>query len=225
MYHSRSLTVEQLLGRRLNDVEAKYALKELYVSGPLEVPLPGPRVSVVGTRMPSESGLRAAAEIVEKLVRGKALIVSGLAKGIDTAAHRRALELGGFTVAVIGTPLDRFYPPENRDLQERLMREQLVVSQFPQGHHTAPRDFIMRNRTMALISDATVIVEAGERSGAESQGWEAIRLGRPLYLSDFLFEKGVTWAKKMLDYGAVRLEDPEKILDELPSPLKEPLPI
>jgi Predicted Rossmann fold nucleotide-binding protein involved in DNA uptake len=134
-------------------------------------------------------------------------------------AHRVAIGRGGRTIAVLGTPLDRFYPSENRDLQLRIMREHLAVSQFPPGHVTRPRDFVARNRTMALISDATVIVEAGAVSGAISQGWEAIRLGRPLYIwRDTFDNSNLTWPREMERYGARRLDEGsiDELLDELP---------
>ena len=83
------------------------------------------------------------------------------------------------TIAVLGTDLDDCYPPENRPLQERLMREHLVISQFPSGTPSRRTNFPRRNRTMALLTDATVIIEAGESSGTLDQGWEALRLGRP----------------------------------------------
>ena len=215
----RKVTLRELLGRELNYVEHKYAPRELYVEGALELPLKDPRVSVVGTRQPSQAGLDAARLIAGRLAEQGVAVVSGLARGIDTAAHVTAIERGGRTIAVLGTPLDRFYPPENRELQLEIMRKHLAVSQFPPGHITRPWDFVMRNRTMALISDATVIVEAGAVSGAISQGWEAIRLGRPLYIWRDTFDNpNLTWPRKMERYGAMRLDERsiDELLDELP---------
>ena len=212
--------VEELLGRGLNRIECKYAPQALYVAGREDmVPLPGPRVAVVGTRHPTPGGLDATRRVARRLVGNKVVVVSGLARGIDTAAHIAAMEAGGRTVAVLGTPLDRFYPPENRELQLRMMREQLVISQFPPDHITRQRDFPIRNRTMALLSDATLIMEAGARSGTISQGWEALRLGRPLYIWKELFDAGQEWVKDMARYGARRLDENglEDLLDELPS--------
>jgi len=215
----RSVTLRELLGRELNHVERRYAPHELYVEGALELPLRDPRVAVVGTRQPSQAGLDAARLLVERLVEQGVAVVSGLARGIDTVAHRAAIGRGGRTIAVLGTPLDRFYPSENRDLQLRIMREHLAVSEFPPGHITRPRDFVMRNRTMALISDATVIVEAGAVSGTISQGWEAIRLGRPLYIwRDTFDNSNLAWTREMERYGARRLDERsiDELLDELP---------
>jgi len=215
----RKVTLRELLGRELNYVERRYAPRELYVEGALELPLRDPRVSVVGTRQPSPTGRDVARLIVERLVKEGVIVVSGLARGIDTVAHATAIERGGKTIAVLGTPLDRFYPPENKELQLRIMREHLAVSQFPPGHITRPRDFVMRNRTMALISDATVIVEAGAVSGTISQGWEAIRLGRPLYIwRDTFDNSNLTWPREMEKYGAMKLDERsiDELLDELP---------
>lgn len=209
--------LEELVGP-LNDVEKKYAPKELYVAGPLSIPLPGPRSSVIGSRKASSEGLEAARDIARVLARRNVIVVSGLAEGIDTAAHKAAIEEGGHTIAVLGTPLDHVYPRENFDLQELIMRNHLVVSQFPIGHATQPKDFVLRNRTMALISNASIIVEAGDSSGSLHQGWEALRLGRPLFIwSSIMNDHSLSWPKKMEMYGAIELRDPEEVLDVLPS--------
>ncbi len=106
-------------------------------------------------------------------------------------------------MAVIGTPLDRCYPNENSELQWRIAREQLLISQFPAGHPVAPKNFPIRNRTMALLTDATVIVEAGEKSGARLQGWEALRLGRLLFLLESVAtDPTLSWPKDLIRYGA-----------------------
>jgi DNA processing protein len=166
----------------LNDVEEKHAPKQLLYAGDRSLLTRGTRVSVVGSRKTTHDGRRRAQALTKALVAHQIIVVSGLAEGIDTAAHTAALEAGGSTIAVLGTPLDQFNPKENRDLQERLMREQLVVSQFAPGSAVTPKNFSIRNRTMALLTDATVIVEPGEKSGTLHQGWEALRLGRLLFL-------------------------------------------
>lgn len=213
----REMTVEEFLGRPLNHYEKRYAPNQLYVCGRLSVPFRNPLVSVVGTRKASKEGLLFVEKIVKKLCEKKVIVVSGLARGIDTAAHRETIKLGGETVAVLGTPLNRFYPPENRELQQRIMMDHMAVSQFPENHITQRHDFILRNRTMALISDATVIVEAGEDSGALSQGWETIRLGRPLFISPLVIDQGMKWPQKMIEYGARIFNDFEELLEMLPN--------
>lgn len=211
------LTVENLLGRPLNDVEEKHA-KTLYIKGPMQPPLPSPRVSIVGSRKASANGLSDARRIAKILTEEGVVIVSGLAEGIDTSAHESAIESGGKTIAVLGTPLNKTYPKKNFWLQQKIMHEHLVISQFPLDHPTARKDFVSRNRTMALISDATIIVEATNDSGSLHQGWEALRLGRPLFIwkSD-THAPELQWQKEMLKYGAIELYDPLDVLESLPS--------
>jgi DNA processing protein len=214
----RQLTAAELIGP-LNEVERKNAPRRMFVAGDLALLRNGPRVSVVGSRKVSEEAVRRTRALVRGLVERKMVVVSGLAEGVDTVAHETALAEGGHTVAVLGTPLDEFFPPTNRALQERMMREQLVVSQFPHGQRVQPKNFPMRNRTMALLSEATVIVEAGEKSGTLHQGWEALRLGRLLFLLESVAENAsLSWPSEMIRYGAQVLsrENLELVLDEMP---------
>jgi DNA processing protein len=127
---------EELLGP-LNDLEEKHAPKRLFVAGDRSVLAVGPRISIVGTRKPSAVGIRRAEELARALVKAGAVVVSGLAEGIDTAAHTAAIRAEGRTIAVLGTPLDSFFPASNRELQLTIMRDHLAVSQFPSG--TPPR--------------------------------------------------------------------------------------
>jgi DNA processing protein len=211
-------TLEELIGP-LNDVEKKYAPKKLHVAGELSIPLPSPRSAIIGSRKASSEGLKAASDIARTLARRGVIIVSGLAEGIDTAAHMAAIEEGGNTIAVLGTPLDRVYPRKNLQLQEIIMRHYLAISQFPIGYPIQPKNFVIRNRTMALISDASIIVEAGDKSGSLHQGWEALRLGRPLFIwHSIMNDTSLSWPKKMVRYGATELTDPKEVLDVLPSP-------
>jgi DNA processing protein len=213
-----SFTPERLLGP-LNDVEQKFAPQTLYVTGVMEIPLPTPRAAIVGSRKPSSDGLKAAREIANGFVRNGVIVVSGLAEGIDTAAHSTAIKESGRTIAVLGTPLDRVYPRSNFELEETIKRRHLAISQFPIGQRTAPEHFVLRNRTMALISNATIIVEAKDDSGSLHQGWEALRLGRPLFIwKSVLDDQSLKVPKKMLDYGAIKLSEPEQVLQLLPSP-------
>ena len=211
-------TIEVLLGP-LNDVERKNAPRELFYAGDTGLFDLGPRVSLVGSRKASERGLRNARRLAAWLVKRGAVIVSGLAEGIDTAAHEATLAAGGRTIGVIGTPIDEFYPSRNRALQTRLMHEHLVLSQFAPGHPVQPKNFAIRNRTMALISHATIIVEAAEKSGSLHQGWEALRLGRPLFVLDWLMEDpGLKWPSELAHYGARPLSADrlDAMLDYLP---------
>lgn len=210
-------TLDALLGRSLNEVERKYAPKELYTAGPMEIPVPRPRVAIVGSRDATSEGLAEAGLIAKTLTKDGVVIVSGLARGIDSAAHKGAIGSGGRTIAVLGTPLDRAYPPENAPLQAEIVRDHLAVSQFRIGSVVTKSNFILRNRTMALISDASIIVQAGPTSGSLSQGYEALRLGRPLFIWKKLWESGLEWPKEMVKYGAMVLSNPKELLESLPS--------
>lgn len=210
-------TLEELIGP-LNDVEKKYAPKQLYVVGQLPIPLSSPRVSVIGSRKASFKGLNAANIIATFFAKHNVTVVSGLAEGIDSAAHKGAIQANGDTIAVLGTPLNKFYPHKNQQLQEYIMLKHLAISQFPIGYPIMPKNFVIRNRTMALISDASIIIEAGNSSGSLHQGWEALRLGRPLFIwSPLMHDSSLNWTEKMVRYGAMKFTDPEEVLDELPS--------
>lgn len=203
----RSFTPEDLLGP-LNEAERKRAPKELYVAGDAGLFELLPRVAVVGTRTASPAGLKRAAKLARMLAKKDVTVVSGLAEGIDTAAHTAAIQAGGRTIAVVGTPLDQAYPKSNTALQAAIAKDHAVLSQFPLGYPVSRKSFPMRNATMALIVSASVIVEAGETSGALSQGWETLRLGRLLFIMDSVFKvPGLKWPHDMLQYGAQRLSD------------------
>jgi DNA processing protein len=211
-----TVTPEHLLGP-LNDVERKFSPLKLFTAGPMEIPLPRPRVAIIGSRKASSKGLDAARDIAKTLLKKEVVIVSGLAEGIDTSAHTTAIKEKGRTIAVLGTPLDRVYPQKNSELQKEIMTNHLAISQFPVGRPTQREDFVLRNRTMALISNASVIVEAGETSGSLHQGWEALRLGRPLFIwKSIVSDSSLSWPKKMMRYGALELTNPEHVLDVLP---------
>ena len=219
----QSIDLRDLLGRPLNDIERANAPERIYFEGAIDIPLPCARVSVIGTREPTEVGLKAAEHVAETLVKNNVIIVSGLAKGIDSVGHKTAIKNGGKTIAVIGTPLNKTYPKENTELQEEMMKSQLVVSQYPVGRTTTRKDFVFRNRTMALISDASVIVEAGDGSGTLYQGWETLRLGRPLFIcKSVVHNPKLEWPKDMIKHGAIELDDPIDILEVLPSNVKMP---
>ena len=212
----RSLQIEDLLGRSLNEYEQRNAPKQLYVEGPTGIPLEPPKVSVVGTRNPTGGGIRKAKSLTRWLVRHGVTVVSGLAMGIDAIAHRTAIENGGRTVAVIGTPLDKQYPKVNAQLQQEIATTQLLVSQFQMGQPTTKANFIMRNKTMAIISDATIIVEAGDTSGTVHQAREANMLGRPLFVCKPVIEANPRWLGEVMRYGAAMLERHDDLLHHIP---------
>jgi DNA processing protein len=138
-----------------------------------------------------------AADIARALVARKMTVVSGLARGIDTAAHRAALDAGGRTVAVIGTGIGRAYPAENHALQDEIASRGLVLSQFWPDASPDKRSFPMRNATMSGYGLATVVVEAGEKSGARIQARVAVEHGRQVILTDRVVARN-TWARELL---------------------------
>lgn len=221
------VTVEDLLGP-LNEMERKHAPERLWIGGDASIFDMGTLVSVVGSRSASPKGIKRARRLAKELVDRGIVVVSGLARGIDTVAHATAMDCGGRTVAVLATPLDRVAPPGNAALQESIIREHVAVTQFPSGAPVQKMNFTIRNRTMALLSVATIIVEAGPNSGTRHQGWEAIRLGRPL----FFLESAVTsadarWIHELREYGAEVLNDENlsRSLEDVPTrTLGETLP-
>ena len=147
-------------------------------------------------------------------------VVSGLAEGIDTVAHETAIEKGGKTIAVLGTPLSQAYPANNKALLEKIKSDHLAISQFPEGYPPRRGNFPRRKRTMALICDATVVVEAGERSGTRHLAREGIRLGRLVYIMQNVAQNGeLTWPKEVIGYGAqvLRREDVPEIFHDIPN--------
>lgn len=161
-------------------------------------------VSVVGSRKASDQGLDIATRVARELVADGVTVMAGLALGIDTAAHTGALEAGGRTVAVIGTGITQTYPAANRALHAQIAERGLLLSQFwpdapPQRHN-----FLMRNATMSGYGLATVVVEAGEQSGARAQARMAVEHGRPVILTELVVTRN-TWAREMIGRPGVHL--------------------
>ncbi|MBX3150395.1 DNA-protecting protein DprA [Candidatus Obscuribacterales bacterium] len=175
-----------------------------------------PCVSVVGSRVASEEGRRRAQKLAILLAQNGYTVVSGLAAGIDTAAQTAIVKAGGKTIGVIGTPIDQCYPKENITLQEKIATGHLLISQFPLAQPTQKYNFPQRNYTMCGLSSATVIVEAGETSGALYQARYCLQEGRKLFVMKSLLEnKALTWPKTYVKRGAIVLENIEQLVSEL----------
>jgi DNA protecting protein DprA len=174
-----------------------------------------PGVSIVGTRDVSEEGAARARRLARELSQAGVVIVSGLARGVDTAAHMAAMDCGGRTVAVIGTPLSKAYPTENSALQQDIYSSQLLISPFREGETVFKSNFPKRNRVMAAISDATVIIEASDTSGTLHQAAECHRLGRWLFIAKALIsDERLSWPRKFLQNKKTRvLSETRDILD------------
>lgn len=205
-------------------LEADHPVEVLYYQGNWNL-IFAPSVAVVGTRKPTEEGRARARKIARRLVEDGFVVVSGLATGIDTAAHSAAIDAGGNTIGVIGTPLSHTYPRENAALQQTIAREHLLVSQVPivrfsrQGPEGNRLFFPERNVTMSAITRATVIVEAGETSGTLVQARAALKQGRKLFVLDNCFKNpALSWPAKFEAQGAIRVADYADIRNVLGSP-------
>ena len=179
-------------------------------------------IAIVGTRKPTEEGIRRTKKITDYLVENGFTIVSGLAEGVDTAAHETAINANGRTIAVIGTPLDHVYPKTNAELMREIAERHLVISQVPflrysnQTYRENRFFFPERNKTMSAIAKATVIIEAGETSGTLVQAKAALKQGRKLFILQSCFEnKNITWPEKFEKMGAIRVQMFEDILKNL----------
>jgi DNA processing protein len=203
---------------RLKD--AKNPVELLYYRGALDL-LSSRSVAVVGARQATDEGIKRAKKLARLLVEHDFTVMSGLAQGIDTAAHTAALEAGGRTIAVIGTALNEVYPRENLELQKQIAHSFLLISQVPfylysqQDYRRNRFFFPERNKTMSALSEASVIVEASESSGSLTQAEAAIQQGRKLFILNSCFERGLDWPEKFLKKGAIRVVDGSEILEHL----------
>jgi DNA processing protein len=166
----------------------------VFVAGRL-TPIDATSVAVVGSRNASDAGLQRAARLSQDLVAHGYTVVSGLAAGIDAAAHEAALAAAGRTIAVIGTGLHHCYPPANGPLQRRIAKECAVVSQFWPDTPPSRRTFPLRNGAMSGIALGTVIVEASHTSGTRVQARLALGQGRPVFLLEPLLSQ--EWAREL----------------------------
>jgi DNA processing protein len=137
-----------------------------------------PKVAIVGTRAPTQYGIRIARALATQMADAGICVVSGMARGIDSAAHWGSLEAAGKTIGVLGTSVDVPYPSSNRPLYNRLAEEGLLLSEFADGRPAFKGCFPRRNRIIAGLSKVTIVVEAGLKSGALNTASHALELGR-----------------------------------------------
>jgi DNA processing protein len=183
----------------------------LFVRGSIE-PGDDRAIAVVGTRKPSEEGLRAAGRIAGALAERGITVVSGMAEGIDTAAHAGALNAGGRTLAVFGSGISRVYPASNRSLAKAIAASGATLSQFWPDMAPARWSFPVRNIVTSGLSVGTVVVEAGPTSGARQQAEHALRHGKRLFLFQRLVEHQ-PWAEDLMKTpGVVAIDDIGEIL-------------
>lgn len=182
----------------------------LFVRGTLD-PDDTRAIAVVGTRKPSEVGVRAAGALAIALAERGVTVVSGMAAGIDTAAHVGALNTGGRTIAVFGTGINRVYPSQNQALARRIPSSGAVVSQFMPDQGGTRWSFPVRNIVTSGLALATVVVEAGPTSGAKLQAHDALRHGKHVFLLRDLVESQ-PWAAGLIGSpGVTTIEDPRDV--------------
>ncbi len=206
----------------LNLRESSTAPALLFVRGTLHPDIDRCSIAIVGSRDSSHLGRRRASGLAQTVASFDWVVISGLARGIDTAAHEGALAANGRTLAVVGCGLDRTYPPENAELADRIAESGAIISQFPFGTPPAGHNFPQRNKTMALLSLATVVVEAGEQSGAKMQADFALnthtpqrRVFFPRSLVESQSESG--WVHQFMRRGAEVIEKVEDVIPRLRS--------
>lgn len=194
---SRPIPENQLGRLGFDDVEPGGL--HLWCAGHLEL-LMQPCVAIVGTRDVSPEGAARARRLARELVKAGIVVVSGLAKGVDTNAHSSAIENGGRTIAVVGTPINKCYPAENSALQEEIYKNHLLISQFEPNSRVFQSNFPTRNRLMAAICDATVIIEASNSSGTKHQAAESQKLDRWLFFPKSMIDSDkAAWPTKFIN--------------------------
>ena len=193
--------------------------------GPAEI-LSRTAVAVVGARSCSRYGAQVARELARELAAAGVVVVSGLARGIDGEAHRGALAAEGLTVAVLGCGIDRDYPRAHAQLAGRIVQSGLVVSEYPPGVEPAPWRFPARNRIVAGLARATVVVEARERSGALITADFALELGRDVFAVPGEITSGLSsGTNDLIRQGATPLLAAADVLEALglePAPATPP---
>lgn len=195
----------------------------LWIRGGL-VPADDRAVAVVGTRRASPKGLLQAERLARGLAESEVTVLSGLARGIDTAAHEAALAAGGRTVAVMGTGIERVYPSENAALAERIVQQGALGSQFWPDAPPTRYSFPMRNAVMSGMALGTVVVEASSTSGARMQARLALEHGRRLFLVKSLVMRE-SWARRYAEHPAATVvegvEDVLEVLVALAQPVEQ----
>ena len=173
-------------------------------------------VAIVGMRGPSAYGRHMAELLGSMCAIQNITVISGMARGIDTCAHEGALASGGQTIAVLGCGVNVIYPPENDRLSERIMQHGLLISEFPLDLEPAPGHFPKRNRIISGLSLGTVVIEAGEKSGALITAYMALEQGREVFaLPGQVGYKGSRGPHQLIKEGAKLIESIEDIIDEL----------
>lgn len=188
----------------------------LFYRGDLSL-LNRPGLAIVGSRRASAYAINVAEMLARQLAPTGLTIISGLALGIDGAAHTAALDAGGTTIAVLGTGLDVIYPRANRRLTARIAQHGLIVSEFPPHTPPRPENFPIRNRIISGLAYGAVIVEATARSGSLITARMAAEQGREVFaVPGSIFSAGSEGTHRLIQYGAKLVHDADDVLHELP---------
>lgn len=188
----------------------------LYIRGKKSLLYEKRTVALVGSRNASDVAKENTRRVAESLGKNGITVVSGLAKGIDVTAHVSALQRGYNTIAVIGTNLNQYYPKENELVQREIEKKGLVVSQFSPASKTQRWFFPLRNGVMSGLSLATVIMEAGETSGALKQADFALKQNRLILIPEKALEiQTITWPARYVKRGAITVRTPKDIIKKL----------
>lgn len=194
-------------------MKTQQAPRFLYIRGKKSLLYETRTVALVGSRQASEAAKDNTRRLALKLGENGITVVSGLAKGIDVTAHKTALDNGFNTISVIGTNLNQYYPAENKEVQLEIEKKGLVVSQFSPATRTQRYFFPLRNGVMSGLSLATVIVEAGETSGALRQADFALKQKRQVIIPRKALEMtSITWPKRYVQKGALVVDKPSEVL-------------
>ncbi len=185
----------------------------IYVLGALK--LPDLSIAVVGTRRATPKGKEAAKAFASKLGTAGFAVVSGLAMGIDEAAHQGALDGGGKTIAVLGTSLDNIYPKQNQGLAKRILEKGgAIISEFSWGCDYHPQNFLIRNRIISGLTRATLVIEAPEKSGALATARFALEQNREIFVvPGSIGAQNYKGSHGLIKAGAALVDGPEDILD------------
>jgi len=176
-------------------------------------------VAVVGTRRPTAYGQTVAIDLATVLAVHGVTVISGLARGIDSMAHRAALDAGGRTLAVLGSGLDEIYPPEHRNLAQEIAGQGALLTEYPLGTRPEAGNFPVRNRIVAGLARAVIVVEAGEASGALITAEFAADQGRDVFaVPGSIYSRASRGTNRLLLSGATPLTSPEDVLEALRVP-------
>jgi DNA processing protein len=181
-------------------------------------------IGVVGTRHPTPYGLAAAERLSGDLARAGLTITSGMARGIDTAAHKACLAAGGLTIAVLGCGVDVVYPSENRKLASEIAAKGLIISEFPMGATAFPQNFPIRNRIISGLSCGLLVVEGAQYSGSSITARLAMDQGREVFAVPGNITSKMSWGPNLLiKQGAKLVQDWNDVVVELPQPAQRRL--